>query len=241
MCRGEGVNVPIVGVQGVSVGDVSLGDVFGGDGEDDLPVCVAQRAESLRSSSTTSSRSRPAGASRTHTTRRSGACRVRGEQSGPIHPCEQGAQGVAGKGHADGDVVDRLPVVLPAHEHHQVLRGRSARSAPATDGRNGSPNPGPRAARSTAAHPAAGAQVDPSRGTPQRLRPDNSRVRCCVKGHSSGRDTVTPALSRPIRRSRSPRPVAHPSNQLPRSSAPPTGDVDLRGGDQDGESRCRHR
>ncbi len=141
MCRGEGVNVPIVGVQGVSVGDV-----FGGDGEDDTPVGGAQRAESLRSSSTTSSRSRPAGASRTHTTRRSGACRVRGEQSGPIHPCEQGAQGVAGKGHADGDVVDRLPVVLPAHEHHQVLRGRSARSAPATDGRNGSPNPGPRTA-----------------------------------------------------------------------------------------------
>jgi len=29
MCRGKGVNVPIVGVQGVSVGDV-----FGGDGED---------------------------------------------------------------------------------------------------------------------------------------------------------------------------------------------------------------
>ena len=34
MCRGKGVDVPIVGVQGVSVGAVSLGDVFGGDGED---------------------------------------------------------------------------------------------------------------------------------------------------------------------------------------------------------------
>jgi len=106
---------------------------------------------------------------------------------------------VAGKGQAGGDVVDRLPVVSPELEHHQVLRGRAARSAPATDGRNGSPNPGPHTARSTAAHPAAGAQVDPSRGTPHRLRPDNSRVRCCVKGHISGRDTVTPALSRPIR------------------------------------------
>ncbi len=45
-----------------------------------------------------------------------------GEQSSPIHPREKGAQGVAGKGQAGGDVVDRLPIVLPEHEHHQVLR-----------------------------------------------------------------------------------------------------------------------
>lgn len=46
MCRGESANLPIVGVRGL----------FVGDGEDDTPVYAAQRAESLRSSGTTSGR-----------------------------------------------------------------------------------------------------------------------------------------------------------------------------------------